>query len=111
MVWGIVVILIFVLVLLVWSLPLFITVKLLGGKTSLLKALGVNILIGILAFAVSTFLNFWAGIVIFILTLLVYRKFFRLKWWKAIVVWLLQGVVAIILVLLFVALGLGALLL
>jgi hypothetical protein len=109
--WGLVAIITIILALLVWSLPLFITVKIFGGKTSLLRALGVNILIAVMAITISAVLNFWAGIVIFILTLLLYREMFRLKWWKAVVVWLIQGIIGAVLFGIVTLLGLGVALL
>jgi len=111
MAWGLTAILILLLAIIVWSLPLYITVKLLGGRTSILKALGVNILIAIIVLAINAFLNFWTGIVIFILTILVYRELFKLKWWKAFVVWLIQGIIGTIVYTVLVLLGVTMLLL
>ena len=111
MAWELISIIILILALLVWSLPLFITVKLFGGKTSLLKALGVNISIGIIVIVVNEILNVWASAAIFILTLILYREFFRLKWWKALVVWLVQGIVGVVVFAILAILGLGLFLL
>jgi hypothetical protein len=95
--WNIV--LIIVVAFLIAALPLYFTVKILGGKTGLLKTVLVNILVGVAVALIYTYLPF-ATLIAFIATIWLYREFFRLKWWKALVAWFMQGFVAFLLVLL-----------
>ena len=92
-------ILLIVVAFIIASLPLFFTVKILGGRTGLFKPVFVNILVGIVVAAIYWLLPF-ASIIAFIVTIWLYRELFRLKWWKALVAWFMQGFVAFLLVLL-----------
>jgi hypothetical protein len=83
-------------ILLVFSLPLHFFVKILGGKTTVLKTLVTLILAGIVVTAIHIFFTRWAGIIAFIAVLWLYREIFRLKWLKAFFVWFLSGLVLII---------------
>jgi len=88
---GVLVISIIVLfvVFLVSALPLYFAVKTLGGKTTLFKAGVIMFLTGLLAaFIKSIFNNGW--IIAFLLLVVIYRESFKLKWWKAFIVWFIQ---------------------
>lgn len=72
------------------ALPLHLAVSMLGGKSSILKVILVNIIVGILVAIIYSFLPY-ASIIAFIVVLWVYREMFRLKWFKAFLAWIIQG--------------------
>jgi hypothetical protein len=74
------------------ALPLYFSVKLLGGRASILKVIFVNLLVAIVAIAINILFNSWIGLITFILMLWIYKDFFRLGWIRAILAWLLQFV-------------------
>jgi len=87
---------VWVILLLISAIPLHLAVWILGGKSSVLKALFVNLIIGLLTavlFAVLGVFGKIVAILVLILTIWIYREAFRLKWWKALVVWLIQMVI------------------
>ncbi|MBD3203869.1 hypothetical protein GF327_06220 [Candidatus Woesearchaeota archaeon] len=75
------------------SLPLYFAVKILKGKTSLLKTVIVNFISGIVISAVYSRFRFFGGLLSFFLLIWIYREVFRLKWYKAFFAWLLQGII------------------
>jgi hypothetical protein len=104
---DIVAILVLILIFLVAALPLHFAVRLLGGRTTWLKSAGVNLLVGIITSLVHEFFPLLGFIIGFVLMLIIYRLLFRLRWWKTIVVWLLQAVFVALFVLLATLLGIG----
>ena len=76
------------------SLPLYFSVRFLGGKTSIFKVIVVNIIVALLAMIIKTQFHTWAGTIFFILMIWVYKDFFALSWVKALLAWLLQFVIA-----------------
>jgi hypothetical protein len=83
------------------SLPLFIAVKLLGGHATILKVLITNILVGLLSGWLITL--FGAGALIILLaTILLYSFIFKMNIIRSFFVFIIQYVVAAILILLFV---------
>ena len=88
---------ILLLVLIITSLPLYFSVKLLGGKTTLFIAMMVNLASGVLFFLISKTLPY--GMIIgFVVLLFVYGLSFRLGWIRALLVWLMQSVLLFIFV-------------
>ena len=79
---------------LIASLPLYLAVKLLGGKTGILKAIFVNILAAIVVTIAQSLVS-WGNILGLVLLIWMYREFFRLKWIKALLVWILQIIIVI----------------
>ncbi len=75
------------------ALPLHLTVKLFGGKTSILKSIFVNIISGIIIAIINSMFSSTASIVAFFAIIFVYREFFKLKWGKTIAVWAIQGTI------------------
>ena len=93
------------------AIPLWLAVKMLGGRGSVFRVIGVNLLVGLVAFAVRAVFSTWAGLIAFILMIWIYKDFFRLGWIRALLAWLLQFVVAALLLVLAVVLfGAGFLL-
>lgn len=88
-------------ILFISALPLYFAVGLMGGKTSILKVLFANFIVGIIYLIVPSLISF-------ILLLFIYKEMFKLSWLGALGAWLLQFVVAVVLGLAFILLGLGA---
>ena len=81
--------LVIVLIFIISALPLYFAVKFLGGKTTLFKTIIVAFLTGIITFAINSQFKF-GGLIAFLVLVLIYREFFKLKWWKALLVWFVQ---------------------
>jgi len=82
------------------AVPLYLAVKFLGGRATILKVIIVNIIAGIAVPAVKFLVGLYlvgkgtyAGIIAFLFMLLVYKIFFRLGWIRAFLAWILQFVV------------------
>lgn len=80
-----------VLLFIVASFPLYLIVKLIGGKTSILHTAAVAFISGMLIIMVESAVPFWGGIVSFILLLWVFKAFFHIGWWRAFLVWVMYG--------------------
>jgi len=93
-------------VFLIAAIPLHITVKLLGGDSSLIKAAIVNFLVGLASGVISFFLKSFAGVISFIALLFIYKTMFDIGWIRALLAWLLQGVIIVLLIVLLAAIGL-----
>ncbi len=78
------------------SLPLYWCVKLLGGKTTLLKTAFIFVVSGIIIAAIQVAFR-WGGLIAFLVLIWIYHESFRLKWWKAFILWFLHGIVVFIL--------------
>jgi len=81
------------------ALPLYFAVKFLGGKATIFKVLMVNLIVGIIGAALDM------PVIGFVLLLFVYKEVFKLSWLSAFLAWLLQFVVAAVLVFCAVLLG------
>ena len=81
-----------VVVLVVSAIPLNIAVKLLGGRSSLLKVVAINLLMGLVNGFLDAKLRIYSGIASFIILLLLYRFMFDIGWIRAILAWVLQFV-------------------
>jgi len=90
-----------ILILIISALPLYFAVKILGGDASVFKVLIVNLIVGIIGIAVNSHL------IAFLLLIFVYKMMFRLSWISAFLAWVLQFVIAALLVALAIILGLG----
>ncbi|MBN1503009.1 hypothetical protein JW930_05685 [Candidatus Woesearchaeota archaeon] len=103
-----------ILIFIIASLPLYFAVKLLGGKTSLLKTVLVNFIAGIVYSFIASQLGFLGRILAFFLLIWIYHEVFRLRWLKAFFAWLIQLFIVllfyIIMFLLAVFAGIGVLL-
>jgi hypothetical protein len=99
--------------LVILAIPLYLTVGLLGGKRSLFNTIIVNLLTGFLFVAIQAQYAFWGLFIAFFLSVWLYREIFRLRWWKAILAYVLQFVLlfvfTIILAAIFAAAGLTGL--
>jgi len=98
--------LLLVVVFLITSIPLHLAVRFLGGKTSLLNTMFINVIAGVIVAAIQFYFKVWGGLIAFLILLWIYREAFHLKWWKAIVAWLLQFVIIVLFAMLFSLFGL-----
>ena len=103
---------VFFMIIVLSALPLYLAVKFLGGKATILKVILVNILAGIAVPAVKFFVGLYlvgkgiyGGIVAFLFLLFIYKIFFRLGWIRAFLAWILQFVVIVILIFITALLG------
>jgi len=79
-----------VLIFIVSSLPLYFAVKFLRGKTTLLKTVLINLLTGVVVYAINeTFLRY-GTLIAFVALIWIYHEMFRLKWLKAFIAWVLE---------------------
>jgi hypothetical protein len=101
-------ILVIILLFVISALPLYLAVKVLGGKTNIIKTILVMIVAGILTAIITAIFPF-GGIIAFILLIWIYHEMFRLKWIKALIAWVLQLIFIFLLGALFVILGVGSL--
>jgi len=72
------------------AFPLHKAVKIFKGKTKFHKTLFVVIISGIVILLINSIFTVWAGIIAFIFLIWIYRKAFKLKWHKALMVWALH---------------------
>ncbi|MFP4656547.1 MAG: hypothetical protein ACLFNK_03125 [Candidatus Woesearchaeota archaeon] len=84
------------------ALPLYLAVKLLGGKTSILRTILVMIISGFLVSLSHSLGGVFGGLIAFIVVLWLYRVSFELGWIRALVVWAAQFVIMVFLYLLMV---------
>jgi len=77
---------------LISALPLYFAVVLLGGKESWLKTAFISLISGLIVAVIELVFRTWGWLIAFVVLIWIYHEAFRLKWWKAVVVWFLQGV-------------------
>lgn len=80
-------------VLVLSSLPLYFAVKLMGGDTSLLEAVIVNIIAQGIPIVAALFFSSYITLIIFVAIIFVYMFFFKLGILKALAVWVIQAVI------------------
>lgn len=86
-------ILVKILIFIISAIPLYIAVKFLGGKTTILRTAIIAFLSGIAVSLIQEFFKTFGAIIAFIFLIWVYHEAFKLKWWKAFVAWFLQFIV------------------
>ena len=90
------------------ALPLFFAVKIMGGRTGILKVILVNVIVGIVAYYIHSHFAIWGTIAAFIALLFIYKIMFRIGFIKALIAWALQFVILFVLLYLFIViLGIG----
>ena len=90
--------LIIILAFIISALPLYMAVKLLGGKTSIFKTILVNLAISVVVGIIYLLLPY-ASLIAFIAILWIYREMFRLRWFKAFLAWVIQITLTFVLIL------------
>lgn len=78
------------------AIPLNIAVKLLGGRSSIVKVIFANIVIAILSYFIQTEIGTFASLLTFIVMLFVYKVMFEMGWIRSFLAWLLQYVLILI---------------
>ncbi|MDD5087037.1 MAG: hypothetical protein PHV16_04765 [Candidatus Nanoarchaeia archaeon] len=82
--------LILIIIFLISALPLYFAVKLLNGKTTLFKTAIVTLISGIIVSIINFLFRTWGALIAFIVLIWIYHEVFRLKWYKAALVWLIH---------------------
>jgi len=96
MVFPLIAFVILVIIFLLSAVPLYLAVKLLGGKTTLLKTAFITLVSGIIVVAIEQFFRIWGGLIAFIVLIWIYHEAFRLKWFKAFLAWILQFIILVL---------------
>ena len=94
------------LILILLIFPLYLTVKLLGGKITLLKALSIKIIAFLLALLVAVAFGKVGPLLIALALIVLYRFAFRIGIIRAFLAWLFEGVVMLAILFLLNNLGL-----
>ncbi|MEC8221160.1 MAG: hypothetical protein VX028_03735, partial [Nanoarchaeota archaeon] len=81
--------LVFTMLIIFSTLPLYVSVKILGGKTSLLKTFLVMLIIAIVSAVLKLFLPNLGTLIAWVVLIWIFHEIFRLKYYKAIIVWIL----------------------
>lgn len=96
---------IFLVVFAISSIPLFIAVKALKGKTTFAEVILVNIILAVIIAVARHFLSLWSvtagiigSVVIFALIIVIYKAVFQLGWLRAVLAWFLQFIILAILI-------------
>ncbi|MFW6013548.1 MAG: hypothetical protein ACOCZQ_00410 [Nanoarchaeota archaeon] len=95
----------YVLILVISAIPLDIAVKMLGGRSSLLKVIVANIIIAIIGYLIQYYIDFLVGFFSFIAMLFVYKRMFRMGWLRTLVAWFLQYLLISIFIVLLALIG------
>jgi len=72
------------------AFPLYFAVSIFRKKVSFLSVLLVTLISGFLITALNSYFKVWGFLISFLILILVYREVFRLKWFNAFIVWVLQ---------------------
>ncbi len=75
------------------SLPLYITVNFLGGNISIFKAFFVMAIIAFASFLIELVLHAWGVFLSWIVLIFVFKYMFNLSWFGSFVVWFLWIIV------------------
>lgn len=86
----------FLLIIILSAIPLNIAVKLLGGKSSIVKVIFANIIVAVLGYLIQSQIGVFAGLLTFIIMLFVYKIMFDMGWIRSFLAWLLQYVLILI---------------
>jgi hypothetical protein len=92
-----------IIVLILSALPLYLAVKFVGGEAGKVKILLVSLVLSFASLGATRFIGIFAGLVMLIGTLIVYKLAFKISLLKAFMVWVLQYVfvfIAVVLVML-----------
>lgn len=81
----------FLLIFIITVFPLYLTVKLLGGRITLLSALAIKVVAFLLALLIAVALGAIGPLLIALVLILLYRFAFRIGIIRAFLAWLLEG--------------------
>jgi len=105
--WDIIILLI---VLVISAIPLNLAMKMLGGKSSILKVILANLLAGIAYIFLHAYMGIFAGLASFIVMILIYREIFKVGWLRVLLALILEVVIIILFWVALAALGISLLL-
>lgn len=100
-------IMIWVVILIISAIPLNVAVKMLGGKSSIVKVLLVYLMVSLFIMLIEYFIGqgFFASIVVFIGMLFFYKHMFKMGWLRSFLAWIAQFVIIAILGVILALLG------
>ncbi|MCB9362239.1 hypothetical protein H6504_02280 [Candidatus Woesearchaeota archaeon] len=100
-----------IIVMILAAIPLNIAAKMLGGDSSIWKAVFVNLLYGLAVFfltpVLQSSLGSWTPLILFIINLFLFRAMFDVGWLRAFLIWIAQFLILILLVVLLIMLGIS----
>jgi len=79
-----------IIIFLISALPLYFAVTILNGKTTLFKTAVVTLISGIIVSIINLIFRTWGALIAFVVLIWIYHEVFRLKWHKAVLVWLIH---------------------
>lgn len=92
-------------ILVISAIPLNLAVKLLGGKSGILKVIIANLAVAAIATFLDSTVGWYAGLLSFLLMLLVYKLLFNIGWVRALLAWLLQFVIIALFIVILALIG------
>jgi len=78
------------------AMPLHRALKFFKKKTKFRKVILVTFISGLIISIISSIWKYYIGLISFIVLIYIYKKAFKLKWYKAFLVWLLQLIIIVI---------------
>ncbi len=97
----------FLLIFIITVFPLYLTVKLLGGKISILSALAIKVVAFLLAILIAIAFGAVGPLIIALCLIILYRFAFRIGIIRAFFAWLFEGIVMLALLFLLSNLGIA----
>lgn len=92
------------------AIPLNLAVKLIGGKSSIIKVIFVNFLVAVASALLYQTFGLFAVIFSFLAMLLIYKIMFKIGWFRAFLAWILQFILVAIFVVVLLMFGVSLLL-
>jgi hypothetical protein len=103
-------ILIILLVVIISSLPLYLAVKLLGGKASILSTFLVMLGTGFISILINLVFPIYGTIIAWLVLIWVFHDVFRLGWLRSIFAWIIWIIFIFVFLFIFSLIGIGGLL-
>ena len=86
-----------ILIAVISAIPLNIAAKMLGGDSSILKVIFINVAFGIISGLLYLYLGIFAPLIAFIVMLFIYQAVFSVGLLRAFFIWILQFIIIAIL--------------
>lgn len=84
---------------LVAVLPLNIAIKIMGGETTMMKTAIVHVIASLAIFGLNLIMPYNIGWLSYFLIIAIYKYAFDMGWFRALLAWILSGVILIVIVL------------
>ena len=91
-------ILLYIIILIVAAIPLYIALKLLGTRVSILHVIIVNFIAGIIIGLIKMFFGDVWYILLLLVLIVIYKYLFKISWLKAFFAWLIQFIIAYVII-------------